>query len=73
MTTRVKSSIYQIKIRFSSVQTLLPFLFGCKTDVPPPLQNDPQYLVPHSTDTQSLARGTPYCAMSTLDIVVQVR
>ena len=30
-------------------------------------------LVPHSTDTQSLARDTPYCARSTLDIVVQVR
>ena len=30
-------------------------------------------LVPHSTDTQSLARATPYCARSTLDIVVQVR
>ena len=29
--------------------------------------------VPHSTDTQSLARATPYCARSTLDIVVQVR
>ena len=29
--------------------------------------------VPHSTDTQSLARDTPYCARSTLDIVVQVR
>ena len=30
-------------------------------------------LVPHSTDTQSLARDTLYCARSTLDIVVQVR
>ena len=32
-----------------------------------------KYIVPHSTDTQSLARDTPYCARSTLDIVVQVR
>ena len=30
-------------------------------------------LVPHFTDTQSLARDTPYCARSTLDIVVQAR
>ena len=29
--------------------------------------------VPQSTDTQSLARDTPYCARSTLVIVVQVR
>ena len=30
-------------------------------------------LVPQSTNTQSLARDTPYCARSTLDIMVQVR
>ena len=30
-------------------------------------------VVPHFTDTQSLARDTPYCARSTLDIVVQAR
>ena len=30
-------------------------------------------LVPQSTDTQSLARDTPYCARSTLEIMVQVR
>ena len=30
-------------------------------------------IVPHSTDTQSLARDTQYCARSTLDIMVQVR
>ena len=30
-------------------------------------------IVPHSTDTQSLARDTPYCARSTLDNVLQVR
>ena len=32
-----------------------------------------EHIVPHSTDTQSLARDTPYCARSTLDIVVQAR
>ena len=31
------------------------------------------YLVPHFTDTQSLARDTPLCARSILAIVVQVR
>ena len=30
-------------------------------------------LVPYSSDTQTLARDTPYSARSTLDIVVQVR
>ena len=30
-------------------------------------------LVPHFTDTQSLAKDIPHCARSTLDIVVQVR
>ena len=30
-------------------------------------------IVPQSTDIQSLARDTPYCARSTLDIVVQAR
>ena len=29
--------------------------------------------VPHFTDTQSLTRDTPYCARSTLDIVLQAR
>ena len=29
-------------------------------------------IVPHSTDTQSLARDTPLCARSTLDINVSL-
>ena len=36
-------------------------------------RNTQTRFVPHCTDTQSLARDTPYCARSTLDIVVQVR